>query len=100
VRRAWWLNLSLGLRPEPEPERGGEADRERKVLMVDTTNGRGGGEDGEGERSVGRMDGCVFRGFLHFFCGFFVPLFFTRLSWSYVICAVWCVPPTARSRSF
>jgi hypothetical protein len=34
--------------PEPELERGGEADRERKVLMVDTTNGRG--------RGVGGMD--------------------------------------------
>jgi hypothetical protein len=29
-----------------EPERGGEADRERKVLMVDTTNGRGRGVGG------------------------------------------------------
>jgi len=50
--------------PEPEPERGGEgADREKKALMVDTTNGRGGrgvvvfgAEDAEGERGVGGMD--------------------------------------------
>ena len=52
--------------PEPEPERGGEADRERKVLMVDTTNGKAqrggivvvGVEDGDGdrERGVGGMD--------------------------------------------
>jgi hypothetical protein len=51
---------------QTEPERGGgEANRERKVLMVDMTNGRGGGgvvvvdgEDGEGERErgVGGMD--------------------------------------------
>jgi hypothetical protein len=48
---------------EPEAERGGEADRVRKVLMVDTTNGRGGGgvvvvgaEDGERESGVGGMD--------------------------------------------
>jgi hypothetical protein len=47
----------------PEPERGGERDRERKVLMADTTNGRGGGgvvvvsaEDGERESGVGGMD--------------------------------------------
>jgi len=50
--------------PEPEPERGGEgADREKKALMVDTTNERGGrgvvvfgAEDAEGERGVGGMD--------------------------------------------
>ena len=49
--------------PEPEPERGGEADRERKVLMVDTTNGRGGrrvvvvgGEDGDEDGVMGAMD--------------------------------------------
>ena len=50
--------------PEPEPECGGEgADREKKALMVDTTNGRGGrgvvvfgAEDAEGERGVGGMD--------------------------------------------
>ena len=55
-----------GMVVEPEPERGGEADRERKVLMVDTTNGkvqRGavvvvGVEDGDGdrERGLGGMD--------------------------------------------
>jgi hypothetical protein len=50
---------------QPEPERGGgEANRERKVLMVDTTNGKAqragivvvSGEDGEGERGGGGMD--------------------------------------------
>ena len=47
----------------PRCEHGGEADREKKVLMVDMTDGRGGGgvvvvggEEGEGERSVGGMD--------------------------------------------
>jgi len=50
--------------PEPEPEHGGEgADREKKTLMVDTTNERGGrgvvvigAEDAEGERCVSGMD--------------------------------------------
>ena len=42
--------------PEPELEHGGEADGKRKVLMVDMTNERGGGEDNEGEKGVGGMD--------------------------------------------
>jgi len=50
--------------PDPESERGGEgADREKKALMVDTTNGRGGrgvvvvaAGDGDEDRVVGRMD--------------------------------------------
>jgi hypothetical protein len=49
---------------QPEPERSGEGvDRERKVLMVDTMNGRGGGgvvvvggEDGERVSGVSGMD--------------------------------------------
>jgi len=62
--------------PEPEPERGGEADRERKVLMVDTTNGRGGcgvvvvgGEDENRDGVVGGMDVDFFN-----FLIFFIPV--------------------------
>ena len=97
---------------QPEPGHGGEADRERKVLidrerkvlMVGTANGRGGGgvvvvggEEGVGERGVGgcgwlMVDGGVFRGSS-------CSLFFMILSCShylYARCGV-CTPNRAPS---